>query len=95
MIIVSGTEIGGNTIIKNSEGYTVKRVKSFDTDTKLAEIYGFVTLIGDDSEIIDRIYGVGSIFSKDGGSKEDQIPTFKCILYDCKAYDKKTGKELK
>ena len=91
MIIVSGTEIGGNTIIKNLEGYTIKRVKSFDTDTKLAEIYGFVTLINDDLEIVDRIYGVGS---KDD-SKEDQIPTFKCVLYDCKAYDKKTGKELK
>lgn len=91
MIIVSGTEIGGNTVIKNSEGYTVKRVRSFDTDTKLAEIYGFVTLIGDNSEIVDSIYGVGS---KDDG-KEDQIPTFKCVLYDCKAYDKKTGKELK
>lgn len=94
MIIVSGTEIGGSTVIKNSEGYTVKRVKSFDTDTKLAEIYGFVTFISEDSETFDRIYGVGSILSK-SVSNEDKIPTFKCVLYDCKAYDKKTGKELK
>lgn len=93
MLIVSGTEIAGNTLIKNDEGYLVKRVKSFDTETKIAEIYGMVELFdhedGNRREIAYTI-GEGSILDT-----EHTVPTFKCILHDCKAYDRKTGKELK
>lgn len=92
MRIVAETQLGSHIVVKNFEGCVVKRVKSFDTETKQAELYACVELECNSARTSMCYYPDKLILGED---KTGKVPTFKCILYDCKAYDKKTGKEIK
>ena len=85
MVIAGGTELGSNVIVKTLDGFIVNGVKWFDTETKKAELYATVVLNN----------GIESKTKRYPDQDKLEMPTFQCTLYDCKAYDKKTGNELK
>lgn len=79
-----------NTIIKSPAGHMVKHVKSFDTETFEAEMYARI-------ELIEKHEGQPDV-KRNIQAKTDlqfSFVTFKCYLKGYKAYNRKTGEEIK
>lgn len=88
MIIRENTELGNKTEIRNSKGNILSHVISFDTETKEAEMYGMLFYRNKEKES-KVIAGINVTPQQRGTS------TFICHLPDHKAYNIKTGEEIK
>ena len=88
MIIKEGTEIGNYAEIRSATDEIVQRVKSFDTVTKKAVLYATIGYANSDRR------GV-AMLGADLRSKDRKTVTFTCHLLGHRAYDRRTGKEIK
>ena len=85
MLIQASTELGSKTKIVDAMGKVIPLVKSFDTETKDAELFISTKLEG-------KFTGSVAVVS---GPSGNEVLVIKCKLLGCKAIDRKTLREIK
>ncbi len=85
MIIIEDTPLANKCIVVDSGGKIIDKIKSFDTETKEAEVYVTVN-----NRVVTRYDPFNT-----PEEKKNHIVTTKCYLPGCKAINKKTREEIK
>ena len=95
MLITENDKLGFITDIVDHEGNVLNGIKSFDTETKEAEIYVYLSNGKVATYWEEKSPKIPSLLSVDGQKISYQIVTAKVVLLGCKAINKETTLEIK